>query len=65
MALDVWLGVIPSTLFFIGVLWLPESPRWLLNKGEIDKAEKVLNKIGNSVYATASIRAMQNMVGIT
>src|SRR6478736_1211545 len=48
---DAWrwmfgLGAIPSLLFFIGVLWLPESPRWLMLKQKLDKASQVLTKIG-------------------
>jgi sugar porter (SP) family MFS transporter len=53
---DAWrwmfgLGFVPSVLFFFGVLWLPESPRWLLKVGKKDSAQKVLNKIGNNEYA--------------
>jgi SP family xylose:H+ symportor-like MFS transporter len=52
---DIWrwmfgLGVIPSALFFLGVWWLPESPRWLLKAGKEAEAEKVLQKTGGSVY---------------
>lgn len=49
------LGVIPAILFFIGVLWLPESPRWLIKVGENDKARKVLLKIGSPDFANQTI----------
>ena len=45
------LGVIPSALFIIGVIWLPESPRWLLQVGKRGKAQKILSKIGGENYA--------------
>ena len=53
---DAWrwmfgLGAVPSGLFLLGVLWLPESPRWLCSKGENDRARKIFSKIGGSVYA--------------
>lgn len=44
------LGFVPSLLFFLGVLWLPESPRWLMKVNRTAAAEKVLHKIGNEPY---------------
>ena len=42
---DVWrwmfgLGIIPSLVFLIGVIWLPESPRWLAKAGRYLQAKK-------------------------
>lgn len=48
------LGAIPSALFFIGVIWLPESPRWLVKAGREAKAKRVLEKIGSSGFADST-----------
>ena len=61
---DAWrwmfgLGFIPSTLFFIGASWLPESPRWLLKAGKDAKAKDVLNKIGDADFANESLKAIE------
>lgn len=53
---DAWrwmfgLGAVPSTLFIVGVLWLPESPRWLMQNGKGEAALKILTKIGGLQYA--------------
>jgi sugar porter (SP) family MFS transporter len=45
------LGTVPSLLFLIGVIWLPESPRWLIKAGHNEKAQKVLSKIGGDAFA--------------
>lgn len=37
--------VIPSTLMFIGILLLPESPRWLIMAGKKHRAKEVLKKL--------------------
>jgi sugar porter (SP) family MFS transporter len=52
---DAWrwmfgLGFVPSLFFFFGVLWLPESPRWLMKVNRTAEAERVLDKIGNEGY---------------
>lgn len=57
---DAWrwmfgLGVVPSALFLIGVVFLPESPRWQIQKGLTDKAYKTLNKIGSAGFADTTI----------
>ena len=38
-------GSIPSLLFFVFVFMVPESPRWLVSKGYVDKAKIILAKI--------------------
>lgn len=42
-------GAIPSVFLGIGVLAMPESPRWLVMVGRIGDAKRVLEKISNSV----------------
>lgn len=60
---DAWrwmfgLGTVPSVIFLIGVIWLPESPRWLLKDGQEDKARLVLNKIGSREFADTTVHAI-------
>jgi SP family xylose:H+ symportor-like MFS transporter len=57
---DAWrwmfgLGVVPSVLFLLGVIWLPESPRWLIVSGQAEKAKAILNKIGNPQYVASTM----------
>jgi sugar porter (SP) family MFS transporter len=53
------LGVIPSGLFFLGAACLPESPCWLIKVGRIDKAGKVLQKIGDSFFVQETLASVQ------
>jgi sugar porter (SP) family MFS transporter len=43
---------IPAAVFLMGLIFIPESPRWLVRKGYSDKARKVLDRIGGRSYAT-------------
>ena len=51
---------IPSILFFIAMLLVPESPRWLAANGRIDMAEAILRRIGGSAYSEEVSREIQD-----
>lgn len=44
-------GVIPSVLFFILLLLIPETPRYLMMKGKDDKALKIIIKVSGKENA--------------
>jgi sugar porter (SP) family MFS transporter len=48
------LTAIPSALFFLGMLFVPESPRWLAKNGKGEAAHGILEKIGGAKYAIAA-----------
>lgn len=45
----------PSLVFFLGALFVPESPRWLAMKGEKDRARRTLARIGGDAYAERAL----------
>lgn len=40
-----YVGVIPALIMFVGMLFLPETPRWLISKGHEGKCREVLQKV--------------------
>lgn len=50
---------VPSAIFLIFALVLPESPRWLVKAGKPDKAFPTLQKIGGEEYAREEIGNIQ------
>ncbi|RDX75571.1 Polyol transporter 5, partial [Mucuna pruriens] len=42
------ISAIPSIFLTVGVLAMPESPRWLVMRGHLGEATKVLNKTSNT-----------------
>lgn len=52
-------GAIPSALFFICIFLVPESPRWLVSKGYVDKAGEVLKKVNGGSRVSEDLRAIQ------
>jgi sugar porter (SP) family MFS transporter len=64
---DAWrimfgLGAVPSVLFLLGLLILPESPRWLVQNGKIEQAYKILMKIGNKQFADNTLVNIEKSV---
>lgn len=42
-------GVVPSVIFLVAVLFIPESPRWLVLKGNTATATSIFSKIYNEI----------------
>ncbi|MEO8720607.1 MAG: sugar porter family MFS transporter [Ginsengibacter sp.] len=40
---------VPSILFFLLLLWVPETPRWLIMKGKKQEARDILEKISSGL----------------
>lgn len=40
-----YVGVIPAIIMFVGMLFLPETPRWLISNNNEDKCREVLEKV--------------------
>jgi sugar porter (SP) family MFS transporter len=42
---------VPAFLFLLFLLWIPQSPRWLVAAGETEQARRVLQQLGRPVEA--------------
>jgi len=57
------LAAIPSVIQFIAFLFMPETPRWLITKGHLDKARMVLHRIhGMSADVEHEVTDINNSV---
>ncbi len=54
-------ALIPAVVLFIGMFSLPESPRWLFNKGQIDRARSVLSRSRSPEEIEQEITEMQQV----
>lgn len=65
---EVWrgmfgVGIIPSLLFFIGLLMVPESPRWLFTKGRTEEGIAIIS--GITGQSAVEVKAEQSKIKIS
>lgn len=56
------LSVLPAVLQFIGFLFLPESPRWLIQHGLTQKARRVLSQIRGNQNIDEEYDSIKNSI---
>ena len=57
-------GAIPSVLFFLLLLRVPESPRWLIKKGREEEARRVLVRSDTAEAAVREIREIKETLSL-
>ncbi len=54
-----WAELAPVFLFFLGLLFIPESPRYLVAAGRPEAAERVITRFTNPSEASAEVHSIQ------
>ncbi len=58
------LAAIPGVLLGLGMIALPETPRWLLERGRVEDARKVLRRIRGNANIDAEFKQIQNTLSL-
>jgi sugar porter (SP) family MFS transporter len=58
------MGAIPSVFFFLLLLRVPESPRWLVKNGREDEARTVLTRADTAEAAAVGIREIKDTLAL-
>jgi SP family galactose:H+ symporter-like MFS transporter len=53
-------GIAPAVLLSIGMIFLPESPRWLVKQNKLEQAIATLKKLRNSSNVLPEIESIKN-----
>lgn len=55
-------AAIPSVAFFVALLFVPESPRFLVEKGRDEEALAVLERVGGAAQARLELREIRDTI---
>lgn len=53
-----WAEAYPAAAFLLLVMFIPESPRWLVMKGRVEHARDIFTRISGADYAETEIKAV-------
>ncbi|EQB54274.1 hypothetical protein CGLO_05912 [Colletotrichum gloeosporioides Cg-14] len=53
--LSIMLEVIPAFIFGFGLPWIPETPRWLVENNQKDRARSTLKRLREGIYSEDQI----------
>jgi sugar porter (SP) family MFS transporter len=53
---------VPALFFFAALLFIPESPRWLVQKGKKTEAYSILERINGTEAATVEMKAVEQSI---
>ncbi|XP_043922139.1 proton myo-inositol cotransporter [Protopterus annectens] len=56
------ISAVPAVIQFFGFLFLPESPRWLIQKGKTQKARRVLSQIRGNQNIDEEYETIKNSI---
>lgn len=54
-----YVGVIPAAILLVGMIFLPETPRWLMQRGREQESRKVLERIETPEQVEKQLRQMR------
>ncbi len=54
-----WAEMVPAALFFLMMLRVPDSPRWLVRRGRTGRARTILERIGGEHYARHALQEIE------
>lgn len=52
-------GIAPALVFGVLLLRIPESPRWLIERQQLDQAKAVLTQVGGATFAATEFAGIQ------
>ena len=59
------IGFVFPAVYFIALFFVPESPRWLINRGKDEEAKKVMRKIGGEEYAETEYQQIKQAINFS
>lgn len=60
-----WAELFPAGLFLVLMFLVPESPRWLAKNGAEKTVEKILTRIGGTIYAQSEYASIKESLSLS